>query len=96
MEKPWVEACESRIILDMRKPETTKNTSTPKNPPGASGGNAWNKTTDKTATARKPWTSGLNFTAVYLDVAVLAHARNDTGHAQANLRALPSVARHQL
>jgi hypothetical protein len=42
----------------MRYPEITKNTSTPTNPPGKSPGKAWNMTTARTATARRPSMSG--------------------------------------
>src|SRR4051812_4900 len=42
----------------IRKPEITKKTSTPTNPPGAATGKAWKFTTSNTATARRPSTSG--------------------------------------
>jgi hypothetical protein len=44
----------------MRKPEMTKNTSTPTNPPDMNGRPAWNPRTASTATARSPWMSPLN------------------------------------
>jgi hypothetical protein len=42
----------------MRKPEMTKKTSTPTNPPATPGTPAWNRTTASTATARRPSMSG--------------------------------------
>ena len=42
----------------MTKPEITKKTSTPTNPPVTRGTLAWYKTTSRTATARRPSTSG--------------------------------------
>lgn len=41
----------------MRKPEMTKNTSTPTNPPGRRAGQRWYSTTARTANARSPWMS---------------------------------------
>lgn len=46
----------SRLMI--RKPEMTKKTSTPINPPGASGKPAWKRMTKMTAIARRPSTSG--------------------------------------
>ena len=43
------------------KPERTKNTSTPTNPPVIRGTPAWKRTTSTMATARRPSTSGRNF-----------------------------------
>ena len=48
----------SRPVI--RNPETTKNTSTPMNPPPTPGRPAWNRTTARTATARRPSMSGRN------------------------------------
>ena len=45
---------------EIRKPEMTKKTSTPTNPPGRYGTPAWAATTVRTATARSPWTSPRN------------------------------------
>src|SRR5699024_9889593 len=42
----------------MRKPEITKNTSTPTYPPESVSTPAWNSTTSITAIARRPWMSG--------------------------------------
>ncbi len=42
----------------MRKPEMTKNTSTPVKPPRRRFGERWKATTDRTATALKPSMSG--------------------------------------
>src|SRR5699024_12280367 len=42
----------------MRKPEITKNTSTPTYPPESVSTPAWNSTTSSTAIARRPWMSG--------------------------------------
>ncbi|BBH52774.1 hypothetical protein JCM31447_12170 [Fluviispira sanaruensis] len=46
------------IIVEIKKPEMTKNISTPMNPPGFNTGKKWNKTTDSTAIARNPSISG--------------------------------------
>ncbi len=43
----------------MRNPLTTKNTSTPRNPPGTQAGARWNATTASTATARRPSSPGI-------------------------------------
>ena len=43
-----------KTIVEMRKPEMTKKTSTPMKPPGSASGNAWKTTTAQTATARRP------------------------------------------
>ena len=43
----------------MTKPEITKKTSTPTNPPENPGTFEWKRTTRSTATARNPSTSGL-------------------------------------
>ena len=52
-------AATSRSRCDViRKPEMTKNTSTPTNPPGSADGQKWQTTTIATATARSPWISG--------------------------------------
>ena len=42
----------------IRKPEMTKNTSTPTNPPGSACGQKWQTTTTATAIARSAWISG--------------------------------------
>ena len=42
----------------MRKPETTKNTSTPTKPAGSTAGQKWYSTTQPIATARRAWISG--------------------------------------
>ena len=42
----------------MRKPEMTKNTSTPTKPPGRADGNEWKTTTVTMAIARSPSMSG--------------------------------------
>ncbi len=44
----------------IKKPEITKKTSTPEKPPGIILALKWNRTTDKTATALKPFISFLN------------------------------------
>ena len=44
----------------IKKPEITKNTSTPTKPPPIPGSWAWNSTTANTATARRPSMSGRN------------------------------------
>src|SRR6266487_645584 len=44
----------------IRKPEITKNTSTPTNPPCTPSRSAWYSTTESTAKARKPSMSGRN------------------------------------
>ena len=49
---------QSRPVI--KKPEMTKNTSKPTNPPLTPGISAWNRTTATTATARKPSMSGRN------------------------------------
>ncbi|AEI12052.1 hypothetical protein Celgi_1534 [Cellulomonas gilvus ATCC 13127] len=41
----------------MRKPETTKKTSTPTYPPGSAAGQTWKTTTAATASARSTWMS---------------------------------------
>src|SRR3982751_2047902 len=42
------------MIPEIRKPEITKKTSTPINPPGNTRGKAWNMMTDKIESARSP------------------------------------------
>jgi hypothetical protein len=49
------------MIPVIRKPEITKNTSTPMKPPGMAFGNAWKFRTSITAIARRPSTSGRYF-----------------------------------
>lgn len=48
------------MMEEIRKPEMTKKTSTPTNPPLKTGtfGKAWKTNTAKTASARKPSMSG--------------------------------------
>ncbi len=43
----------------MRKPESTKKTSTPTYPPGNVAGARWNATTTTTASARSPSSPGI-------------------------------------
>ena len=45
-------------MLEIKKPEMTKNISTPIKPPVSHLGKAWKPTTDKTAIARRPSMSG--------------------------------------
>ena len=45
-------------MVDIKKPEITKNISTPINPPTSSVGKAWKQTTQRTAIALKPSMSG--------------------------------------
>ena len=47
-----------KMIVQMRKPDMTKNTSTPQNDPKTLSGKAWKRTTDMTAMARSPSMSG--------------------------------------
>ena len=52
----------SRVMMPViRKPEITKNTSTPMKPPGMAFGKAWKCRTSITAMARRPSTSGRYF-----------------------------------
>ena len=46
------------MILEIKNPEMTKNTSTPMKPPGNQPGNAWKPTTGRMASARRPSISG--------------------------------------
>jgi len=47
------------MMVEMRKPEMTKKTSTPTNPDlKMLSGKAWNRTTEMTAIARRPSISG--------------------------------------
>lgn len=59
------------IIDVIKKPDITKNTSTPAKPPGAYCGEKWKTTTDKTAKALRPFISSLN---VFFCIAFI-HAR---------------------
>ena len=48
-----------KMMVEMRKPEMTKNTSTPTKPDlKMLSGKAWKRTTEMTAIARKPSISG--------------------------------------
>ena len=51
-------ACSARISEVIRKPEMTKNTSTPTKPPVQPGTPAWKANTGTIATARNPSMSG--------------------------------------
>src|SRR5664280_1430735 len=64
---------ESPVIT---KPDRTKNTSTPTNPPVSRGTPAWYRTTSNTATARSPSTSGRNFRSPGADPDSSPEARN--------------------
>ena len=46
------------MMLEIRKPEMTKKTSTPTKPPWTVSGKAWNPTTVRTAIPRSPSMSG--------------------------------------
>lgn len=52
---------ELKSILVIKKPDMTKNTSTPANPPGIQNSLKWNNTTATTAMALRPFISFLNF-----------------------------------
>ena len=54
---PVVVASRSSSLV-IKKPDSTKNTSTPTNPPENQAIRAWNKMTTMTATARRPSMSG--------------------------------------
>lgn len=49
------------IVPVIKKPDKTKNTSTPTNPPGIKFGHAWKITTTPTAIALNPSISDLYF-----------------------------------
>ena len=59
-EMPPVRSSSRTSSWVMRKPEITKNTSTPVNPPAATPTPAWASRTAQIATARRPSTSGRN------------------------------------
>lgn len=49
------------MMVEIRKPEMTKKISTPMKPPFIDDGKAWNMTTERTATARRPSMSARYF-----------------------------------
>ena len=75
----------SRAMMPViRKPEITKNTSTPIKPPGIASGKAWKCSTNITAMARTPSMSGLYCVGVEDNVlpAALSFGDEDGGSSQ--------------
>src|SRR5579863_4670062 len=73
----WVSACSRRSSPVIRKPERTKNRSTPRNPPRAQPKFAWYSNTATTAKARKPSRAGTRWRTSVFDSTVRGVGRAD-------------------